>query len=644
MLQRFFLLTFLIFCTPWVEAQELVRNGHVQAQLVSENQTIQPGTPFWVAVRLEMDPEWHVYWENPGDSGTPVIVQWQLPEGFKAGDLQWPFPHKIINPPLTSYGYEKELLLLVPIEPAQDLPSQETVLKAKVDWLVCKISCVPGSVEVSLTLPVAAHAPQTNVQWSQEFAKTRAQIPLKHSEWTIRAANADNSLILTMIHPAKYPLSDVYFFPLKDNLIDHAQEQILKEISQGYKLTIPRSSLSPGPISAVEGILVSKEGWRGPQTEQALMVHSKTTSPVPSLPIAEKQINLTLALLFAFIGGLILNLMPCVLPVLSLKILSLVKHAGDDQNKLWVQGLVFTAGVVSSFLALAGLLIALRLAGGQIGWGFQFQSQPFLIFLSVLFFTLALNLLGVYEITLPFQLQIKKKSGLISTFFNGVLATITATPCTAPFMGTALGFGLSQPPIISLLIFAFLGLGMAFPFLLLTLFPSLLGFLPKPGPWMVHFKRFLGVLLLGTVFWLVWVLGTQMGLIKDSPAALSSSKIAWQSYSSELVQNLRLQGKIVFIDFTAKWCLSCQVNERVALYNAKVIEKIKELDVAMVKADWTNQDPAITQALASYGKNSIPLYVLYGKHSDRPLILPEIITPTIVLDALDKTVTKGDES
>jgi DsbC/DsbD-like thiol-disulfide interchange protein/cytochrome c biogenesis protein CcdA len=608
-----------------------VRDVHVEAQLIAEGNSIAPAQSFWVALRLKMDSQWHVYWKNPGDSGTPPKIKWHLPEGFKAGDIQWPYPTKIDQPPLRTYGYEEEVFLLVKIDPPSQLTGETVTLKARTDWLMCKIECIPGRAELEFQLPVSSEPPQPNSPWIKHFADTRARLPLEESGWAIAAQDHNRTLTIRLNNPDAYKLSDVYFFPERDDLINHADEQILKEVPGGYELAVTRSNLFTKPLTRLKGILVSKEGWRGPDTEAALTVDIPVGAPT------QTPLKLPAALLFAFIGGLILNLMPCVLPVLSLKVLGLIKQAGEDRSKMRLHGLIFTAGVVVSFWVLAGILIALRAAGQQIGWGFQFQSPPFLIFLSLVFLIFALNLFGVFEIAGP-QINAPRKQGMTGIFLNGVLATITATPCTAPFMGTALGFALSQSPQVALGIFTSLGLGMSSPYLLLTFFPPLLRLLPKPGPWMIKFKKFLGVLLLATVVWLLWVLGTQVGFLKDGPASqeTSSAKIVWQNYSPELIEQLRAENKIVFLDFTARWCLTCQVNERIALDNAKVVEKFKELGVVAVKADWTSYDETITRALAAFGKNSIPLYVLYPKDQKEPVILPEIITPGTVLEALKK--------
>ncbi len=424
---------------------------------------------------------------------------------------------------------------------------------------------------------------------------------------------------------------------------------------------------------------------------------SKKESVTTPIKSDEEPIGIWIALLSAFLGGIILNLMPCVLPVLSLKILGIVQQSGEDSKKRINHGIAFTLGVVSSFLILAGILLLLRAGGEQLGWGFQLQSPAFIILLTILLFLFGLSMFGVFEIGTSLTAVGQSSSndtGFIGSFSSGILATVVATPCTAPFMGSALGFALSQPTVLALLIFAMLGLGMALPYLLLTTVPALVKYVPRPGAWMESFKQFMGFLLMATVLWLLWVFSLQVGaegllillaafiivsiggwifgrwgnIAKPKPTrvkamiltalfiiggvvfafkfidtnvtvnqSLEKGNIKWQKFTPDLLSNSLKEGKPVFIDFTAAWCLSCQVNEKVAFGSEDVQKAFKKLGVVMLKADWTNSDAMITKELAKFGRNSVPLYVLYsGKENEEPQILPEIITPGIVLDALKK--------
>ncbi|MCG3204809.1 MAG: Thiol:disulfide interchange protein DsbD [Elusimicrobia bacterium] len=630
----------------------LLKGSHVKASLVSEVESIQPGTPFWVAIRLEMQPKWHTYWKNPGESGAPTEVSWQLPEGFKAGPLIWPTPIKIELPPVVSYGYEDEVLLLTQIfPPAVFRDTRPLTLKAQVDWLECEVVCIPGQAEVSLTLPLLITSPKPHIEWQERFSRTRFQWPLESSEWSVLASSTRDGFRLTVNSPKNPPdkPADLLFFAEDPNVIAYAAPQKFTPTPQGGTLDLFKSEASTSPVTYLRGVLVTSLGWRGPASEKALSINapvskSEGVSPTSLWPGSLQETRpgrrIAWALLLAFIGGFILNLMPCVLPVISLKILNFIQQTSGHSKKIAQHGWVFAAGVIVSFWALAGLLIALRASGQQIGWGFQMQNPFFVGFLFVLFLLLALNLFGLFEIgTKLIQLAgvTKGKSGFAGSFLNGVLATIVATPCTAPFMGVALGFALAQPPLVSFLVFTSLGLGMSFPYILLSSRPAFLKWVPKPGPWMIKFKSLMGVFLLATAFWLGWILYLQLVPKQENTLQTNQRGGIWEPFSEERVKELRNQGRIVFVDFTAAWCLTCQVNERVVLNSEVVSQAFKGKNIAMLKADWTSHDEKITLALQKFGRSGVPFYVLYPSAADSPPItLPEILTNTIVLDAISK--------
>ncbi|HTL47637.1 MAG TPA: protein-disulfide reductase DsbD domain-containing protein, partial [Verrucomicrobiae bacterium] len=617
---------------------EPVRSAHTEAELVSEVTSIQPGTPFWAGLHLKMEPRWHTYWRNPGDSGLPTQIKWNLPEGFEAGALQWPQPEKVDLPPLAVYAYENEVLLPVQITPPASLtPGQDIELKAKATWLACEEVCIPGQAELSLHLPVKAEVPAPDPAKATVFAETRARFPLRESEWRAEAFTGKKQFVLRITSPNAYLLSGLSFFPYDEKLIDHAAPQTARKIESGYELILKRGNLFTGKLDALEGILVSKEGWRGAGSETSLEIKAPVTPRDFPESAGGAPMKLGAALVFAFLGGLILNLMPCVFPVLSIKILNFVEQASEQKIKPGLHGIAFTAGVLVSFWLLAGALIFFRAAGHEIGWGFQLQSPVFVGFLAVLFLILSLSLFGFFEIGLSLTGLggfLTGKSGLGNSFFGGVLATVIATPCTAPFMGAALGFALTQPPAVSLAVFTLLGLGMAFPYLLLSFFPRLLAFVPRPGPWMSGLKKFMGVLLLATAAWLGWIFFLQSGAHVTTPG--HGGKIAWETYSDERLASLRASGTPVFVDFTAAWCLTCKVNEKIALDQDRVKKKFEELKIVPLKADWTSRDERIARALAGYGRSSIPLYVLYGPGHSEPVLLPEIITADLVVQAVDK--------
>lgn len=699
MMKRAFIVFFLLFLFSIPSSfSEPVRVNHVEAQLISETTSIQPGKSVWVALHLKMDKEWHVYWRNPGDSGLAPKITWQLPSGFEAGDIQWPFPEKIEVPPLVTYGYENEVFLLSEIKIPRTLSLEAPAkIKAKAAWLVCKEVCIPGQAELSISLPVKNEPALADIKWAKAFAQTRFSWPLsaQSSGWEIVAKNTKGNLVFDFKNSSESSISDVFFFPYNENIVNYSAKQSFQKTSTGYSLSVPKQENAEA-ISKISGILVSKEGWLGKDSQRAIEVKDLQTQTGAS---TTGSLSVITALWFAFVGGLILNLMPCVFPVLGLKVLGLVKQSGDDKKARFASAGIFTFGVLTTFWVLVAVLIVFRASGLSVGWGFQLQSPWFVLALVNLFFLIALNLVGVFEVTLNLPgvgvSQTKTQThDWKEHFSSGVLTTLVATPCTAPFMGAALGFAISQSAILSFLIFTFLGLGVATPYAFFSFFPGLLKFLPKPGMWMVRVKQVLGVSMGLTVIWLIWILTLQLdgdflieilaglmivglaAFLWGSPAAASDSKnsaklrtvslilfligmaisvlgvktaqkvpeaselieneLDWERFSSEKVNKLRKENRAVFLDFTAAWCLTCQVNDRIALQNPRVQNAFKAKNVALVKADWTSYDPKITEALASYGRNSIPFYALYLPGSNEPITLPELITPEIVLRELEK--------
>lgn len=713
-MKRIFLVLFITGMTAGAAFAGPVTSAHTEAELVSEVTSVQPGSSFWIALRLKMEPRWHTYWRNSGDSGLPTRLDWQLPEGFKAGPLQWPYPERVDLPPLTVYAYEGEVFLLTQISvPGDAVPGSETALKAQAHWLACEVNCIPGEADLELRLPVLASVPLADTRHAESFAAFRAKLPLSSSDWTFSAGASGSIIRIGLMPPPEnaYTLSRVSFFPYDNDWIDHASAQKFQRTSRGFELTLKRSRLSRKVPDFAAGVLVAAEGWRGPGSEKALEISVPITAAAGEP--APQGTTFPLALLFAFAGGLILNLMPCVFPVLSIKILNFVEQAQERKIHPGLHGLVFTLGVLVSFWLLAGALLILRAGGKEIGWGFQLQSPMVLAALTLLFFYLALSLFGLFEIGAGLAglgNLAMGRSGLWDSFAGGVLATVIATPCTAPFMGVALGFAVTAPAPVSMAVFTSLGLGMAFPYQLLSCFPALLRFVPRPGAWMVHLKRVMGLALLATAAWLGWILDLQKGRMASallggacllmlaglalvnhtvsnpgngkfrrwggyglvlagilaafsaarmtttaplpvSKAVVPAAGLAWETYSPERLDFLLREGTPVFLDFTAAWCLTCHVNEKAALEAARVREAFREKGIVLMKADWTSRDETVTRALASYGRSSIPLYVLYGPGpSASPVLLPEILTPDIVLKTLrqvfteknPKNIMKGD--
>ena len=693
-----------------------VKTPHVEAEIISRHNAVQPGQPIEAALRLKIIPHWHTYWRNPGDSGLPTKLTWSLPPGVTAGPIEWPYPKQLPLGPLMNFGYDGEVLHLMKLQTPTTLKAgQNVTLSAKAEWLVCSDVCIPESADLTISLPVVASTPLPDTRWATAFTSANAALPGSISGWTAKATIENNKAVLQLMPAPGETLrsAEYFFYPLREEIIANAGKQISVVSADGLHLTIPLADPVNPALTTLEGVLVSNQGWGKAHAGKAVAVsaavtYAKTTPAIANVnavslgdpktgPPNGKDLGLAIALLFAFIGGLILNLMPCVFPVLGIKVMSFVQHAHGEQKLLRQQGLAFLGGVVISFWVLAGILAVLRATGESIGWGFQLQSPVFVTLLAMLFLLMALNLSGVFEFGMRLQsaagnLQVAGKgnnrSNLMDAFLSGVLATIIATPCTAPFMGAALGYTLAQPTYVSMLVFTAVALGMAAPIMALSLFPGWLRYLPKPGAWMDTFKQFMAFPLFATVAWLSWVLGSQQGNdglgmllfgmvvvafgawlygrwqldtpVRASVAAilllLAGVAIAWPNanvttpsaalgagttiaadgwvpFSKQKIAELRGQGRPVFIDFTATWCITCQVNKRIALNQPEVLKRFADLNIVRMKADWTVKDPAITEALAEFGRNGVPLYVFYPAAGEAQ-ILPEVLTPAIVLSVI----------
>ena len=709
-----------VFPFPGGAQQEFDANPNSDAFLIPEVSTIRAGAPFTVAIRFQLDPGWHNYWQNAGDSGLPTTIEWNLPEGFSAGEIQWPTPHRIIAYPLVDYGYSDEVSLLIELTPPAELPSGTSVtLEALVDWLVCETLCLPAYAELSVEIPVSDQAPEADPQWIDLFRETRTHLPKVLNDWAMEAEVVESGYRLTVQSPggAQALPDSVYFYPTEGSVLDHAapQGRLVEDGRLILDLVGSAYALQPSPV--LEGVLLAEDGgsWDTSETVAGLVVEAPVSgAPPPGAdasgdaatpgavagpegtgPIGTGQgFTLALALAFALFGGILLNLMPCVFPILSLKILGAASQGGEDRLRIRNQGLIFALGVVLSFLALGGLLIVLRAGGAQLGWGFQLQSPLFVALMVVLFFAIGLNLMGLFEVGVSLSRVgggTGDPGGYGESLASGVLATVIATPCTAPFMGAALGFALTRSIPETLLIFGFLGAGMAVPYLVLSLAPGLLEKLPRPGPWMETLRQVLAFPMFATVIWLVWVFGQQTGvggatyllsalllisaagwmvgrwqrtdlrsgvvarvvslgilagaallIIRGSgeEAPLMAVEEGWLPFAQEEVDQTLAQGRPVFVDFTAAWCLTCQVNERMVLGTETVEKAFLDRNVALFKADWTRQDPAITAALEALGRSGVPVYVLYrGTLGAAPYLLPAILTEQIVLDALEEVLS-----
>ena len=686
---------------PHALAAPIVKTEHVEAQLVSEKLAARAGKPTTVGLKLRMAEHWHTYWKNPGDSGLPTKIQWVLPDGWKAGEIQWPYPKNLPVGPLMNYGYEDEVVLLTELTPPASARAGDHAVKARAEWLVCKDVCIPEKGELDLVVRVAAAEGGIDPRFQAHIERARNMLPVAAPGWKFESALRGGKLLVRMIPPAGAAApAKIVFFPDREQVIEPAARQKLMREGTGVLIEMKLADPPPAAMASVSGVAVADGGWPG-IPRKAIEVVAPASAALAAAPALATGASppgdgidgsVAAALAFALMGGILLNLMPCVFPVLGIKVMGFVRHAHGQARAMRVQGWAFAAGAVLSFLVLAALMLALRAGGTQLGWGFQLQSPVVVTLLAALFFVLALNLSGVFEWGAFAQSMTSKLSArgrYADAFLTGIIATVVATPCTAPFMGAAVGFTLTQSAPLALAIFVMLGIGMALPVLLLAHFPQLLQRLPRPGAWMETFKQVLAFPLYGTVAWLAWVLGAQAGndavlallagllLIamgtwmygrwEHSPGAwravvagilaaaglvvawpgpanvapgttplARAGEVPWQEWSPERVAALTAEGRAVFVDFTAAWCVTCQVNKRIALHNAAVVSEFAARDVVPLRADWTRQDPRITATLAALGRNALPVYALYLPGESAPRLLPEVLTPALVLAELSR--------
>jgi thiol:disulfide interchange protein/DsbC/DsbD-like thiol-disulfide interchange protein len=687
-----------------------VKTPHVEAELVAGDTVLVPGTAMPVALRLKMEAGWHTYWRNPGDSGLPTTLAWTLPAGVGAGPIEWPAPHLLPVGPLANFGYEGEVLLLTQLKPAATLaPGTPVVFNARADWLVCKEICIPEGVDLALTLAVG-NTTAPDPRWGAPLAAARAALPRPLTGWQASAQGSGSTIALKLTPP---PVADaaatdpgaLYFFPYAEAQVEPSPPQTLTRDGSAFVLSLPVASNLAGGLTRVAGVVTAGNGF-GAEVHAAVIDVPLAGSVVararpasaasPSLNLvapapAADRLSLVVALMFALAGGVILNLMPCVFPILSIKVLGFAAHH-DDRPTLRHEAVAFAAGVVLTFVTLGLALAALRAAGEQLGWGFQLQSPAVVTALAMLFFVLALNLSGVFEFGQLVPSSVagwSSQNRTVDAFGSGVLAVVVASPCTAPFMGAALGYAFTGTTAITLIVFVALGVGMALPYALLAWFPAWRRRLPRSGPWLVRFKQLLAFPLYGTVIWLAWVLGSQRdndavlrlfvvllgvgfvlwvwrivrtggarpwgiaGLavltatavaawplfatdadgVAPAKASVSAESGGWIAFSPAKIAELTAAGRPVFVDFTAAWCVTCQVNKRLVLNTADVRAGFARRNVALVRADWTRRDATITRALAALGRNGVPVYVLY-RPGKEPLLLPEVLQKDVVLDAL----------
>jgi thiol:disulfide interchange protein/DsbC/DsbD-like thiol-disulfide interchange protein len=692
---------------------------HTQVKLILSADTAKPGDTILVGVDLKMEPGWHTYWKNPGAAGMATEIKWQLPPGVTAGEIQWPLPKKLPPAEVTTYGYEDEVMLIVPltIETNSNLPEGQVTLKANVSWLECKEVCIPANQDVEANLNIGSET-KTSADaamiesWKKQVPQTNANYQFQ--AWWEKATNADTRAFvmnnLSGVASKNIKLDSVGFFPDASGQFEiQAPTEIISAYSDEIRLRKFVKKYSGDWPKEISGIIVIESGKlqsgydvkflvAGQAPAGEIISSTENSSPAPlSQPLWQM-------LLYAFIGGLILNIMPCVMPVIALKILGFVGEAKSSPRRVRALGGVYAVGVLFSFLVLAAIVIGVKAAGHQAGWGMQFGSPIFIVCLTTLVTLVALNLFGVFEVTLGGSAldaagNLASRHGASGAFFNGVLATTLATPCTAPFLAPALGFAFSQSAASIILIFITVGLGLASPYVLLSWNPAWLKFLPKPGAWMEKFKIAMGFPMLATVVWLfniatasygknvlwlgvflvvvafaAWIFGeffqrgrkhktttaivTLILLIGGYAFALekqldwrtampeaeatgslkeSADGIDWQRWSPETVAAARADGKPVLVDFTADWCLTCQVNKQTSIEIPSVRQKLKDIDAVAFTGDCTRTPDNITTELNRYNRAGVPLVLVFPKNPDaQPIVLPEVLTPGIVLNALDR--------
>jgi thiol:disulfide interchange protein len=685
--------------TPPLYAQIYEGRELVKPKLVTDTDAIIPGKPFTVALLLRMMPHWHTYWKYSGDAGLPTEIKWHLPVGWKVSEIQWPIPFKTKDPgDIETYGYENEVMLMQQVTPPAHVSDASVKLSADANWLVCEKICIPGTAQLSMTLPIATTNNPANAELFDRYRKLLPKSWPSREVATAKWSRTGSDLHLQVRSDAiaRYAMVDFFPAPPPEVVVGHPSIESRSGSEIAFKIPLQTSDKN---LSSLSGLVVfaSDPNWQG---RTAWTISRETEPASVAAPAATR--GLVTFLFFGIIGGFILNLMPCVLPVISLKIFGFLKQAGEDRARILRSGLAFTAGIFAWFIVLALVLIALKAAGRDATWGgFQFTNAYFVLVLSVIVLVFALNLFGVFEISLPQSmtrglLATSERKDDLGSFFQGVFATVLATPCTAPFLGTALGFAFTQPPPVILLIFVAIATGMSAPYLLLSAQPGWLRFLPKPGPWMLHVKQLMGFLLLATLLFLVYVLGAQRGLegaiwascfllmvaiacwIKGAfmpPGATVRARVVarlliialvvgsgvycigdkfraatidlsqgrveggWQPFTPERLQAELAQGHAVFVDFTAAWCLTCKFNEKTVLESAPVREAFQRRGVIKLKADWTNGDPAITKLLQQFRRPGVPLYVLYPGNSENPIVFPELLTQRILLDKLESITT-----
>lgn len=665
--------------TSMAASSVAVKLVHTTAQLHSQYDSIDTRTPFYLLFHLQIVPKWHTYWLNPGDSGMPPHISWELPKGWQASEIIWQPPHRMPVGPLMNYGYAHNAYHLIKITPTSST-SSKAILKAQANWLVCEEECIPEKADLSIEIGLGASRQSSAYNLIKNLEKSAS---LEKIEGTYLSLNNESFEIELVSDPI--PVGATYFYASTPDSVEPAAKQ---EITRNEKTVSIKFKKGAAALPQTLSGILEIEGEGGVQYK-VLTLNNSAALPAPIDKFqSESYPSLLLVLLFAFFGGVILNAMPCVFPVLSLKALSLSQKASKDAKTIRWYGYSYTLGVIVSFMLIALVLFILKAMGNMVGWGYQMQSPYFIAVLVYLLFLIGLNLSGYFEIN--FSMNFKGDSGspkesLKSSFATGALVTLVATPCTAPFMATALGAAFILPPVVGMIIFVAMALGVAFPYLALTTIPGALKYIPKPGVWMENFKQFLAFPMFISAVWLIWVFAQQLGInatalllvglvlltmsvwlwkliaprntlarvvtfifltgltllpivnLPESSASLANQSTKNDSvliYDEAVLQQYRNEGRAIFVYATAAWCITCKMNERVAINDETVQQHIAKLKIPVMVADWTNEDPAITQFLQKYDRAGVPLYVFFPADGAKPRILPQILTPSILIEAL----------
>jgi len=710
----FALLTILLASTVARAQAPVVTTDNVRAELTSEQSTVKAGEPFWVALRQTMRPHWHTYWKNPGDSGLPTEIAWTLPAGAKADPIVWPTPSLIEVGDIVNYGFEGDILLLVRITPPADA-SQSLHLAANANWLVCSDVCIPEEGKFALDLSVGATNTPADAGTRALFDKARQNVPMP-SPWPARfgvAKSGDPTLLVEAAALKAGAVGDIYFFPADWGGVANMAKQEGTVSADGIRIPLKKGDAKSGVPQQFSGTLVLSEGLAdGSRHRHAFDVTARydpnfvlSAGSRGSIMSGDAEsLSLGAALLFALLGGLILNLMPCVFPVLAMKAAALVRLAGQARSEMRRDGIAYTAGILAAFAAMAAVILAIRASVGEVSWGFQFQSPIFSLLVAYLFFVIGLNLSGIFDIgggIAAVGQVLAVRGGTIGAFFTGVLAVVVATPCTVPFMAAALGFALGQPAPQMVAVLLALGLGLALPYLALSTAPALQRLMPRPGAWMERLRQFLAFPMYASAVWMVWVLTQQTGAdgviyalggmiliafaiwlmkphvdiaekaalgvwlrrsaaavalmlalaavakIEDGSATAASARSSgrpaavsfegWERFSRARLAEAVSAKKPVFVDFTAAWCITCLVNERVALETTATRQAFARTGTVKLKGDWTNRDPEITGLLKELGRAGVPLYLFWAPDTERPKILPQVLTESNIIAQLQST-------